>query len=529
VAGRLAGRAGVAALVLLAAAGPIRSPLAAQLEVGDSAWNEGRFEEARVAYEHALTEDPNSVHASYRLALMLAWNSQHDSALALLRRARLIEPDDPDLHFTEAQVLSWQGHYAAAVLHFDSLLAKYPTRRDAVMARAQVLAWDGRFEAADSAYAQLVIQDPNDLQARAGQARVAAWRGDYPQAIARFSEILSRDPANPEALTGLAQVYHWQGRDHLAKPLVDQVLAQEPSNHDAQRLRGPVHAGLRPQLEGTLGWSHDSDQNVNWWQSASASQEFQDGIHGVLTAGLLEGSDPSRRGTRTLLEAGASYATGLAEVVGALGLRVLSPQGESARTFGSYRLSGSYWLSPAVSVGLGYAHFPMDESALLIASGPLVDALDANVESRLPHRLSLTGTAGLAWFSDNNRRRSAILTVVKSLQHGITAGGFARVMGYDFKGTGYFSPDRFALVEARASYSYVRNQWHGRVSAGLGGQQIGKEGGIQGAGHLEVRIVRTWAAINQVAFDFGITNSAASSTTGAFGYQTAGVYVRIGL
>jgi hypothetical protein len=186
-------------------------------------------------------------------------------------------------------------------------------------------------------------------------------------------------------------------------------------------------------------------------------------------------------------------------------------------------------VSPATAVGLGFSHFPFDESALLIASGPTVDALDASVESRLPHRLSLSGAAGLFWLSDGNQRRSASLGVFKDLRGGFTAGGFARVLGYVFKAPDYFSPNRFTLAEARGTYAYTRNHWTGRVSAGLGLQEVGNDGTIQGAGHIEGRISRTWAAINEVAFNLGITNSAASSTTGAFGFQTAALYVRIGL
>jgi tetratricopeptide (TPR) repeat protein len=506
-----------------------RTPAAAQVAAGDSAWDAGRYAEARAAYEKALAQDSNSVRANYRLAVLLSWDAKHDSALVLLRRARAVEPDDPDLRFTEAQILSWQGRYPEAVLRYDSLLAEHPDRRDAALGRAQVLAWQDRFESADSGYAALVTRDPTDLAARAGQARVAAWRGDFPHAIERYQAILAQDPANAEALIGLAQVYHWQSRNRSARPLVEWVLARDSLNIEALRLRDQVVAGLRPQLEGDLGWSHDSDHNTNWWQTLSISKELRDALRGFLAVGLLEGNDPSRHGLRTQLEAGAYYGLGRGDLTAAAGLRLLSPSGGPDRTVGTFRLGGSYPVSLSTTLGLGYSHFPFDESAQLIATGPIADALDANVESRLPGRVSLSGAAGLAWLSDGNQRRSASLGMFKQLKHQVTVGGFGRILGYDFRGTGYFSPDRFLLLEARGTYLYTRGRWSARASAGLGLQQVAKGGDIQGAGHLEGRVTRSWSVLNEVGVFAGLTNSAASSTTGAFGYQTAGLFLRVGI
>src|SRR5512140_853584 len=97
-------------LVALGALIAIASPLAAQVADGNRAWAAGRYDEARAAYERELAGNPRSVRSLYRLAVLASWSDQLDSALALLQRARAVEPADPDVRATEAQVLAWQGH-----------------------------------------------------------------------------------------------------------------------------------------------------------------------------------------------------------------------------------------------------------------------------------------------------------------------------------------------------------------------------------------------------------------------------------
>ena len=67
------------------------------------------------------------------------------------------------------------------------------------------------------------------------------------------------------------------------------------------------------------------------------------------------------------------------------------------------------------------------------------------------------------------------------------------------------------------------------MSGGLGIQQVGEGGNSQSEWHAEMRFSRNWAAINRVEVFGSITNSAVSSTTGAFRYGTLGATVRLGL
>lgn len=89
-----------------------------------------------------------------------------------------------------------------------------------------------------------------------------------------------------------------------------------------------------------------------------------------------------------------------------------------------------------------------------------------------------------------------------------------RTLSYDRRGSGYFSPDRFSLLEAVGGYNLLSGMWEGRFSGGLGAQQIGVQGDAQSEWHLEARLGRQWGMGNRVEAFGLVTNSAVSSTSG---------------
>jgi tetratricopeptide (TPR) repeat protein len=483
-------------------------PLAAQIPVADSAWTAGDFAAARIGYERALHDNPGEVRALYRLAVLASWAGRLDSALALLRDAREIEPADPDVRLEEAKVLAWDGQYAASILRYDSLLAATPDYHDAAIGRAQALAWAGHLPEAEQAYATLIERNPDDMEARAGRGQVASWRGD---------------------LAGAAQVRQWQGRPDDAQRYASQAIALAPEDRSAREVQAAIRALVRPQLNIQLGWSHDSDRNTLWWQTVGASIHLGNGLRSFGSAGLAEANDPFRSGTRLSAEAGASYDFGRLSVTGALGARHLAPSGGGGRSTATWRTGFSYRLAPTAGVGMGYGHYSFDETAFLLTRDVDVDEVSLDGDVELRRDLSLGYGGSVAWLSDDNQRKALVVSLTQRVARRWTAGVYGRIFGYDNPGVGYFGPDRFLLGEARGSYTYGWRRWEARIAGGLGAQQVSSQGKTQAEWHGEARLSRRWSTINEVSLSGGISNSAASSTTGAFHYYTAALGVRLGL
>jgi hypothetical protein len=108
-------------------------------------------------------------------------------------------------------------------------------------------------------------------------------------------------------------------------------------------------------------------------------------------------------------------------------------------------------------------------------------------------------------------------------------------MGYRVStNTGYFSPDRFTVVEARAVYVWQQRPWGVRADGGVGTQQVFKGAARQTEWHLGLAVSRDWGANNELSLVGSITNSAAATTPGTvptegFRYRTLGLRFRQGL
>jgi tetratricopeptide (TPR) repeat protein len=420
------------------------------------------------------------------------------------------------------------GDFALARVQYERVLAQDPLSVRANYRLGILASWDGNLDSALVLIRRARSQDLNDPDIRTTEARILSWDGKTHQAIALYDSVVAGFPRHAEALAGLGQVYLWEGRYSRSKVYAARALAADPQERTARELDRSLRIAVSPQLEITLGWSNDSDDNTSWWQTVAASYQLSDQFRAFGSVGALEASDPFRDATRLSAEAGLTYGVGSLFGTAAMGLRSLAPDSGSSRTAGTFRLSGGYRFGSA-GVGMGFAHYPFDETALLMERDLDVDALELSADATLAPGLSLGLGAGFASFSDDNSRASGIVTLTKTLKRNFFAGVMARALGYDFRGIGYFSPDWFSVYEARAGYTSSGPVWIGRISGGLGVQQITTDGKFQSEGHLEGRLGRKWGLMNSVEIFAGISNSAESSTTGAFGFRTAGFVVRIGL
>ena len=482
-------------LLGLAYAGWMAVPLAAQQREGDEAWNHGRHDEARAAYERVLVADSTAFRANLRIGVMLSWQGKQDSALVFIARARRSDPADLEARLIEAKVMAWNGRHADALVRYDSVLAEHPGLTEAQL----------------------------------GRARTSAWRGDLSGAERGYRGVLAADPHNPDALAGLGYVYHWQGRDGPAERMAKAALAADSTHQAGRELRDVVRSAVGPSTEVSANWSNDSDRNTSFWETLGASGRLAPGLRVFGNVGALEASDPVRDASRVGGEAGLSWAVGAVQLTGAAGARRLSPDTAAPRTAATYRGRASWRPVPRFGVSVGYARAPFDEIASLMERELDLESLDAGLDATLARGFSIYGGGGGVWFSDGNHRTNASAGITQSLPKRFFVGAYGRTLAYERKGLGYFSPDRYRLLEGLAGYNLEAGHWDGRFSGGLGAQQIGRGGVAQSEWHLEARIGRRWGTGNRLDVFGAVTNSAVSSTSGAFRYRTAGVSVRLGL
>jgi tetratricopeptide (TPR) repeat protein len=425
--------------------------------------------------------------------------------------------------------MAWNKQYAEALLRYDSLLADRPGLREARLARARTFAWAGRLDEAGTAYQSLIAKDSTDRDALLGRAQVSGWKGDLDDAERRYRSLLTRNSHDVDARVGLGYVYFWQGREAAARRQAQYALAIDSTHKDGRALRRLAGAGSRSSVETSGSWSSDSDDNISYWQTLTASAPLGNGVSTFGSVNALETRDPLRNATRVGGEAGLSLVLGRFRLSGAGGARRLTPEVAPPRTSATYRGRVGYRPIPSLGLSLGYARSPFDETALLIERELDLESLEGGIEVKPVPTLTLFGGGGALWLSDGNHRTGGSAGLTQQIHRRFFVGAFGRTMSYQRRGIGYFSPDRFWVLEGNAGYNFESRAWVGTLSGGLGAQQVGSRGVAQNEWHLEGRIGPSWGSGNRIELYGLITNSAVSSTSGAFRYRSAGLTVRLGL
>lgn len=476
--------------------------LRGQLPAAEDAFRRGDYRAARSGYEQVLAQDSTNVRALYRLAVLDSWDGALRRSLARFAALRRLEPVDPDIMVAHARVLSWAGRNGESERLYDSVLARDPDRADAL----------------------------------AGRARAVAWAGDLDRAEQLWRSAADRHPDDAETLLGLAQTLWWKGQPVLAETFIARARTLAPEDRTARDLERLVRAALRPEVATTTDYAHDSDENAFFLQEGTYTTSLSNGLRGTVQAGWRRATDPVRTGTSAGAGGYVIAALGKGAVLRAgLGARRLAPGNGALPAHSPLTAQLGLGLRPAryASVSLGYSRSAFDETARLIETGYFLDGLDVSVDVSPSPFLNVSGGGGVTWFSDGNRRVGGIVAVLASPARGLQVGGVARMLGFRVAnpGHGYFAPDRFAIFEGRAVWTWRRERWGVRTDGGVGAQQVGTGADTQTEWHLGLQLTRGWAANSEVALVGSITNSAASSQSGApqFTYWTLGLRLRQGL
>ena len=422
-----------------------------------------------------------------------------------------------------------QGRYEAARAGYEQILRQDPSAARANLRMGIMLSWQGKLDSALTLISRARAAEPADIDMRLAEARVRSWKGDLSAAERLYQGIISEHPEDADALAGLGYVYYWEGREAAARKHAEAALTVDSTHKAGRDLLRTIEEAYRPATEGTASWSNDSDHNTSFGQilSAFASPGTSVGIFGSVNA--LETSDPVLEASRVGGEAGLSVGLGRFQLTGAAGARRLFPDVAEPRTAATYRARLGYRPAPGFSMSVGYSRGPFDEIASLMERGLDLELVEGGFDARPFAGFSIFATGSGLWLSDGNTRTGVLAGLTHKLHRRFTVGLFGRTLSYEERGVGYFSPDRFSVLEATAGYTIEAKSWSGSVGGGLGAQQIGERGAAQGEWHIEGRLARRWGGGNRVEAFGLVTNSAVSSTTGAFRYRSAGVTVRLGL
>lgn len=209
---------------------------------------------ALAAYTKAIEFDPSLDLAYLRRGWSYYDAQEDDKALADLREAVRLSPDDADVHRNYGFVLWALDRPEEAADAVAQAIALEPERYENYNMLAYVHAALGDFEAAlaDTEKASQLNHDELSEDVRDTRAYIYLLQGDPEAALADYNILLDKDIASPYALFGAGVAAMRSGDEARGQMLIDRGRAKL-----AEEIEKGHYRRLNPQLINLVAWADE--------------------------------------------------------------------------------------------------------------------------------------------------------------------------------------------------------------------------------------------------------------------------------
>ena len=175
--------------------------------------SQGRFEEARQAFEAAATANPKAVTAWVSLGVLQTQRFQdHQAAVDSLRKALELAPEHAGAHFSLGVALGRLGQFDEAEKELKTAAELAPENPISYDELGKLYLARGDYGASLKAFDRAIEIDPKMASAHVARGTVLGQTGEYDAAADAFEKALSIDPEFPGVQTRIGMVRHQQER-----------------------------------------------------------------------------------------------------------------------------------------------------------------------------------------------------------------------------------------------------------------------------------------------------------------------------
>jgi len=168
------------------------------LRDAQGATRRGDFAHADAGYQSLIQADPKDAEALDHLALVRAYMTHYEAALATVDRAVALAPTDLDIVLTRARILAFMRRYDEASSEVARVLAARPQDGDALTLQGRIALYRGMPERARGSFEAALRADPTSFDAVLGLGDAARASGRESEAMTYFSRARAMDPSSPE-------------------------------------------------------------------------------------------------------------------------------------------------------------------------------------------------------------------------------------------------------------------------------------------------------------------------------------------
>ena len=217
--------------------------------LGDWYFNERHYTLAILTYKRALELDPECAAIHHRLGLAYYKEGEFDDAKDAFQKAISLNSSSAHYHYSLGQLLQdysdLDGAWVEAVHEFTKAIELDPSYVEAWYDRGSLYDKRGELEKACHDFQQVVTQMPN-YAARYNLAVLYIKRQMWAEAQEVLEEILSIEPNDSDAYYHLADVHLQRSGDlSLAIDCLKSALERDPDHLDARFALGLLYAKNR--------------------------------------------------------------------------------------------------------------------------------------------------------------------------------------------------------------------------------------------------------------------------------------------
>ena len=205
-----------------------------QVEAGMTHFDAGRYDDARAAFEHALTLDSNCAPAWNGIGRVSYHIGTAEAAIDAYERAIAIDPHFDHAYYGIGILFSARlGKHEEAIAAFQRGVEANPDESYLANAIYSTHARMGRFDDAIAGLEQSVDRDPHDTFAMDWLSIIYLHQKRYEDVIALCQRSISiQDAHSPHRIMGLVHAH--LGQHDLATTHLERAIALEPQDYEAR-------------------------------------------------------------------------------------------------------------------------------------------------------------------------------------------------------------------------------------------------------------------------------------------------------
>ncbi|MBI9098944.1 MAG: hypothetical protein JEY91_10735 [Spirochaetaceae bacterium] len=175
-------------------------------------------------YEVLIRDNPEKVENYIALANIYSLAGDYLNALKYLRRAALLEPDDPDIMLLTAKNLIWRGSTVEGLNLYRDLLEIVPERIDLWTEAGKIAGWTGQYQDSIDFFEGGLKVLPDDLSLIANLGITNLWLGEVNRAEKHFEKVLKLAGDDLKQNRALAEIFRINGYPDKAVPLYRRLI-----------------------------------------------------------------------------------------------------------------------------------------------------------------------------------------------------------------------------------------------------------------------------------------------------------------